>query len=249
LAVQRRSTARPDWEASDLDVLRTENDEALHLIHAARGIFGCEDPMTNIVADAECLRQLVINYRGALSRMVEAYDSGAGVALRVEEARAVLAGQPYEPVDRVSKGDSCEIHCIDCGCTTSTLSKGGACLDHYACHLRQGGVPRDVSPKEVFTPVLMRSMDGSDDDQRVMSHVALHERQFINQGWIDDLKKMLVEVRAEERSRLVDELRAVSRQIEQEEEDHDWDEQCVGVERAIQAVLRSAKVFLTKEGV
>lgn len=42
----------------------------------------------------------------------------------------------------------------------------------------------------------------ADDLHRAMRHVATHERQFIHQGWIDDLKALLTEVREDERKRM-----------------------------------------------
>lgn len=43
--------------------------------------------------------------------------------------------------------------------------------------------------------------DAPDDTHIAMRHVAAHERQFVNQDWIDDLKALLAEVRMDERKR------------------------------------------------
>lgn len=65
----------------------------------------CENPEcrassgTNIPA----LAQLAINFRGALSRLVEAAESGRGIEQRVQEARGVLAGEPYDPAENAEQ--------------------------------------------------------------------------------------------------------------------------------------------------
>lgn len=73
------------------------------------------------------------------------------------------------------------------GCGRKSHPNNDAWCGAPACNIR----PRPEPP-----------LPATDDTQLAMRHVAAHERQFINQGWIDDTKALLAEVRADERKRL-----------------------------------------------
>ncbi len=74
-------------------------EDAVMLLNATRAILGCTDPSAELVADAECVRQLAINFRGALSRLLESPNS----EVRRAEAQGVLEGREYDPADKVSE--------------------------------------------------------------------------------------------------------------------------------------------------